>query len=254
MMYSNNNGFVGFKLFKYLMLFLIALSLDVLLIGLYFNKDAIMEVIDEVFDSQNTYEENETYYDEEDDVCVIDVSYYLENMEYDLVLSKRDLKAVNNYFIMGLSRDVYNIPIDVNKYDYKITNCDGTEYYLDNNSNYMDTDNNENRRYYIGTYKTKLFSILNSAVSDEVNVHLVDNNNRNIPLSMNDEIKVINIWNDVDKYNYVYNVPIINGVYKLVFGNTTLYFDSYDSTYVKYNDNTFYVGTELGKVLSAYIS
>ena len=256
MMYSNN-GFVGFKLFKYVMIFLIALFFDVMILGLIFNRDAISEAFEEAFDSGSTYEENETYYDEteeESEVCKLSVSYYLEDIEYDLELSLSDLNTVNNYFNMGLNREVYNIPIDVKHYDYKITTCDGTEYYLDNNSSYMDTDNDENRRYYIGTYKTRLFAILNGALSNEVSISLEESGtNRNIVLSMNDEVKIINIWNDVNKYNYVYDVPVINGNYKLVIGNSVIYFDSYDSTYVKYYNNVIYVGPELGNVLRTYI-
>lgn len=252
-----NNGYVGFKLFKYVMIFLVALCADIFIIAMFFNKDKIVDFFnDEIFTYEEEYIEDDDYNEDDDRYnstsCKISVSYFLENIEYDMDLNSTDLRAVTVYYSGALNNPVYNVENEIGHYDYKITSCDGKEYYLDNNSNYMDSENIGSKRYFLKS-KIDLFEIFRRNIAKDVNMYLYDTTtNKSIEFDDLDEIKILNIMNDVNKYEYVYEELPITGKYMLVVGNSTLYFDDYNSSYYRYYNNTIDFGYELGQLLKKY--
>lgn len=255
MMY--NNGYVGFKLFRLVIVVLIALGLDVALIGLYFNKDKVVDIYKDFINSNITDEiEEEDVADtwHQDETCRVSVYYYLENVEYTMALSDNELDKVNKYLLNALNGNYYNVPNDIEHYDFKVTTCNGVSYYLDSDSKYVHSAIYNDRRYYLGKNKDLIFDIFGTYLSEHISMYLYDNiNSVTKNIDKEDVIKILNVMNDSNMYNYVFDQNPIVGNYKFVFDGIELYFDDITYPYYKYRNNTIDMGYELGTILNKYI-
>lgn len=254
MMYNKSN-FLGFKLFKYIIIFGFAICVDIMLVGLYYNKDKFTEIIEEVFQYEE-YDEYDEYYDEtedEDDVmlCTVEAGYYLNGIVQTFTLTEDEQTEIGRY--IDTITDGYSYAPYIAKHDYNyVINACGVNYYVARDINYISTDVN---RFNYSSYKTRMYEILDNHFLRNNNVSFyVSSTNQSIELTNTDKANIIQLWNLENKISYNYSGLNINGEYSLNINNEVIYFDNFDSSFVKYNDNIISVSYKIQRILKNYVS